>query len=133
MEKILLTGGAGYLGSVLTADLLNEGYNVKVVDNFHYNQTGLSGLCHYKNLEIINGDIRDNNLIKEALKDCDIIIPLAALVGAPICKKDPVGAQTINHDAIIMMLKERSNQQPIIMPTTNSAYGSGDDNNYCTE
>ncbi len=93
----------------------------------------LSGLCHYKNLEIINGDIRDNNLIKEALKDCDIIIPLAALVGAPICKKDPVGAQTINHDAILMMLKERSNQQPIIMPTTNSAYGSGDDNNYCTE
>ena len=133
MEKILLTGGAGYLGSVLTADLLNEGYNVKVVDNFYYNQTGLSGLCHYKNLEIINGDIRDHNLIKEALKDCDIIIPLAALVGAPICKKDPVGAQTINHDAILMMLKERSNQQPIIMPTTNSAYGSGDDNNYCTE
>ena len=133
MEKILLTGGAGYLGSVLTSDLLNEGYKVKVVDNFYYNQTGLSGLCHYKNLEIINGDIRDNNLIKEALKDCDIIIPLAALVGAPICKKDPVGAQTINHDAIIMMLRERSNQQPIIMPTTNSAYGSGDDNNYCTE
>ncbi len=133
MEKILLTGGAGYLGSVLTSDLLIEGYNVKVVDNFNYNQTSLSGLCHYKNLEIINGDIRDNNLIRKALKDCDIIIPLAALVGAPICKKDPVGAQTINHDAIIMMLKERSNQQPIIMPTTNSAYGSGDDNNYCTE
>ena len=67
------------------------------------------------------------------MKNIDIIIPLAALVGAPICKKDPVGAQTINHDAILMMLNERSNNQPIIMPTTNSAYGSGDDNNYCTE
>ena len=133
MANILLTGGAGYLGSVLTGDLLAEGHNVKVIDNFYYNQTGLSGLCHYNNLEIINGDIRDNFLIKEALKNIDIIVPLAALVGAPICKKDPVGAQTINHDAILMMLKERSKSQPIIMPTTNSAYGSGDDNNFCTE
>ena len=133
MANILLTGGAGYLGSVLTGDLLAEGHKVKVIDNFYYNQTGLSGLCHYDNLEIINGDIRDNSLIREALKNIDIIIPLAALVGAPICKKDPVGAQTINHDAILMMLKERSKNQPIIMPTTNSAYGSGDDNNFCTE
>ena len=133
MGNILLTGGAGYLGSVLTGDLLADGHKVRVVDNFYYNQTSLSGLCYHKNLEIINGDIRDASLIREALKNIDIIIPLAALVGAPICKKDPVGAQTINHDAILMMLNERSNNQPIIMPTTNSAYGSGDDNNYCTE
>ena len=86
MEKILVTGGAGYLGSVLTQDLLNDGYNVKVFDNFFYNQTSLSGLCHYENLEIINGDIRVNNVIREALKDCDTIIPLVALV-VPLCKK----------------------------------------------
>ena len=69
----------------MTGDLLAEGHKVKVIDNFYYNQTGLSGLCHYDNLEIIN-DIRDNSLIREALKNIDIVIPLAALVGA-ICKK----------------------------------------------
>jgi len=131
--NILVTGGSGYIGSVLVPDLLNEGHKVKVIDNFMYGQTSLAGVCHHKNLDIVNGDIRDEVLMKEALKSSDFIIPLAALVGAPICKKDPVGAQTINHDAIMMMLRLRSKSQAIAMPTTNSAYGSGGHNNFCTE
>ncbi len=131
--NILVTGGSGYIGSVLVPDLLNEGHKVKVIDNFMYGQTSLAGVCHHKNLEIVNGDIRDEALMKEALKSSDFIIPLAALVGAPLCKKDPVGAQTINHDAIMMMLRLRSKSQAIAMPTTNSAYGSGGHNNFCTE
>ena len=131
--NILVTGGAGFIGSVLVPDLLAEGHKVTVIDNFMYGQSSLAGVCFNKNLEIINGDIRDQRIISDNLKKADIIIPLAALVGAPLCSKDPVGAQTINHDAIMMMLKERSESQPIIMPTTNSAYGSGGHNNFCTE
>jgi nucleoside-diphosphate-sugar epimerase len=131
--NVLVTGGAGFIGSVLVPDLLAEKHNVTVIDNFMYGQSSLAGICFNDNLDIINGDIRDKRLISDALKSADIIIPLAALVGVPLCAKDPVGAQTINHDAIIMMLKERSKNQPIIMPTTNSAYGSGGHNNFCTE
>ncbi len=131
--KVLVTGGSGYIGSVLVPDLLHEGYEVKVIDNFMYGQTSLSGCCYHENLEIVNGDIRDKTLMKDNIKDADYIIPLAALVGAPICKKDPVGAQTINHDAILTMLKLRTKNQHILMPTTNSAYGSGGHNNFCTE
>jgi len=131
--NILITGGAGFIGSVLVPDLLSDGHKVTVIDNFMYGQSSLAGVCFNNNLEIINGDIRDQRIISDNLKKVDIIIPLAALVGAPLCSKDPVGAQTINHDAIMMMLKERSGSQPIIMPTTNSAYGSGGHNNFCTE
>ena len=131
--NILVTGGAGFIGSVLVPDLLSDGHKVTVIDNFMYGQSSLAGVCFNNNLEIINGDIRDHRIISDNLKKVDIIIPLAALVGAPVCAKDPVGAQTINNDAIMMMLKERSKSQPIIMPTTNSAYGSGGHNNFCTE
>ncbi len=132
-HNILVTGGAGYIGSVLVQDLLNSGHKVTVLDNFYYKQTSLQHICYHPNFNVVKGDIRVKETVKSVTKDADIIIPLAALVGAPLCNQDPVGATTINHDAIEMMLSLISKDQRILMPTTNSAYGSGDENNFCTE
>jgi nucleoside-diphosphate-sugar epimerase len=133
MKHILVTGGAGYLGSTMVPELLNAGYKVSVIDNFMFKQTSLNHVCHHPNFEIVKGDIRVESAMLPLMKKADVIIPLAALVGAPLCSKDPVGATTINHDAIMMMLKHVSKDQILLMPTTNSAYGTGDENNYCTE
>jgi len=131
--NILVTGGAGYLGSTMVPDLLSAGHKVTVVDNFMYDQVSLNHVCSHPHFDVVKGDIRNESTMAPLLKKADYIIPLAALVGAPICNKDPVGAQTVNHDAIMMMLKLISREQRILMPTTNSAYGTGDENNYCTE
>lgn len=131
--KILVTGGAGYIGSMLIPKLLDLNYKVVVVDNFMFKQTSLNHLCTNKNFEIINGDIRNQSLMKELSRDCDVIIPLAAIVGAPLCNKDPYNAQSINYEAIKDMFSFLSKNQFIIMPTTNSAYGTGDKNNFCDE
>lgn len=131
--NILVTGGAGYIGSTMVPELLSEGHKVTVIDNFMFGQTSLNHVCHNKNFHIVKGDIRIKNMIKPLIKDADIIIPLAALVGAPLCNQDPIGATTTNRDAILMMLKLVSNKQWVLMPTTNSAYGTGDKNNFCTE
>lgn len=133
MERILVTGGAGYIGSILVPDLLAKGYQVTVVDNFMYKQNSLAGVSREKNLELVFGDVRDSSLMRESLAKADVVIPLAAIVGAPACDKDPFQAESINKNSILWMLKELSNDQRIIMPTTNSAYGSGDENNYCDE
>ena len=133
MKNILVTGGAGYIGSMLVPALLNNSYKVTVIDNFMYKQNGLAHICENKNFEIINGDIRNLKLMKSLIDEHDIILPLAAIVGAPLCNKDPYAAQSINHDAIIEMFKICSANHQIIMPTTNSAYGSGKENNYCDE
>ena len=133
MKHILVTGGAGYLGSTMVPELLNAGYKVSVIDNFMFKQSSLNHVCHHPNFEIVKGDIRVESAMLPLMKKADVIIPLAALVGAPLCSKDPVGATTINHDAIMMMLKHVSKDQVLLMPTTNSAYGTGDENNYCTE
>ena len=131
--RILVTGGAGYIGSIMVHELLKRDFVVTVIDNFMYGQASLNHLCAYKNLDIIRGDIRDEALMKQQIKGHDLILPLAALVGAPLCRFDKVGAKTINHDSIEFMLKEVSKNQMIIMPTTNSAYGSGGKNNFCNE
>jgi len=133
MSKILVTGGAGYIGSILTEQLLIEGFDVTIIDNFMYSDSSLNHLHHYDNLKIVKGDVRDKNKILTCLKLSDIIIPLAAYVGAPLCEFDPVGAKTINKDSIDLILDNISKNQMILMPTTNSAYGSGDENNYCDE
>jgi len=133
MKHILVTGGAGYLGSTMVPELLNAGYKVTVIDNFMFKQTSLNHVCHHPNFDVVKGDIRVESAMLPLMKKADVIIPLAALVGAPLCSKDPVGATTINHDAIMMMLKHVSKDQILLMPTTNSAYGTGDENNYCTE
>jgi nucleoside-diphosphate-sugar epimerase len=131
--NILVTGGAGYIGSTLVPLLLEAGHHVTVLDNFLFKQTSLNNCCHYDNFSVAKGDIRSEHTVLPLLKKADVIIPLAALVGAPLCNLDPIGATTTNHDAITMMLKHVSPEQRILMPTTNSAYGSGDQNNYCTE
>jgi nucleoside-diphosphate-sugar epimerase len=132
-DNILVTGGAGYLGSTMVPDLLAAGYRVTVLDNFMFKQSSLNGVCYHPNFSIVKGDIRVESVMAPLMKEADIIIPLAALVGAPMCNQDPVGASTINHDAIELMLKLLSKQQIVLMPTTNSAYGTGDANNFCTE
>ena len=131
--KILVTGGAGYIGSVLTPELLSNGHEVTVVDNFMYEQNSLAHVCYLPSLEIVRGDVRSRETMKSVLANQDVIIPLAAYVGAPLCASDPVGARTVNKEAIAMMLELLSPDQLILMPTTNSAYGSGDKNNFCTE
>jgi nucleoside-diphosphate-sugar epimerase len=130
---ILVTGGAGYLGSTLVPALLAAGHRVTVLDSFMFRQSSLNHVCHDPKFSVVKGDIRVESTIAPLLKKADIVIPLAALVGAPMCQADPVGAKTVNHDAIVLMLRLLSRHQQVLMPTTNSAYGSGDDRNFCTE
>ena len=131
--KILVTGGAGYLGSILVPDLLAAGHEVTVLDNFMFRQGSLNHVCHHPKFKVVKGDIRIESSLVPLLKTADAVIPLAALVGAPLCNQDPVGASTTNHDAILMMLKHLSREQLVLMPTTNSAYGTGEKDNFCTE
>ena len=131
--KILITGGAGYLGSVLVPELLSKGYNVTVIDNFMFNQNSLMDVCYLDNFQVYRGDVRNKGLMKELVKDKDIIIPLAALVGAPLCKRDEVGTFTTNFEAIKMLCEITSKSQKIIFPTTNSGYGTTTGEIYCTE
>ena len=131
--RILVTGGAGYLGSTMVPELLSAGHHVTVVDNFMFGQSSLNHVCYHPNFSVVKGDVRVASIMSPLIKKADLIIPLAALVGAPMCSQDPVGATTTNHDAIVAMLSMISKQQIILMPTTNSAYGSGDAQNFCTE
>ena len=131
--KILLTGGAGYIGSILANDLLKESYTVTVLDNFMYGQASLNHLCHYENSTLSRVMLETFTNTRPLIKEHDIIIPLAALVGAPLCNFNKVGARDSHHDSIIDLLREVSANQLILMPTTNSAYGSGDDKNMCDE
>lgn len=131
--KILVTGGAGYLGSTMVGYLLESGHKVTVLDNFMFQEASLNHYCAHPNFKAVNGDIRVAPVVKPLIQEADAVIPLAALVGAPLCSKDPVGAKSTNHDAVITMLELVSKNQMILMPTTNSAYGSGDENNFCDE
>lgn len=131
--KVLVTGGAGYLGTTLVPTLLKNGYQVTVFDNLMFQQGPLLDCCHDPNFHFINADVRNERHLKEAMKDKDIIIPLAALVGAPLCAKDEHSTIAINRDAVVNINKFRSKDQRILFPTTNSGYGIGQDNIYCTE
>jgi nucleoside-diphosphate-sugar epimerase len=131
--NILVTGGAGYIGSILVPKLLEEGHKLTVIDNFMYHQSSLLDVCHNKSLTIIRDDVRNKDLILKNLKQKDIIIPLACIVGAPACDRDPTTARSINFDAIKLILENRKKEQRIIFPTTNSGYGIGEKGIYCTE
>ena len=133
MKNILVTGGAGYVGSVLVPVLLQNGHKVTVIDNFLYKQPSLASVISNKDFSLVYGDVRDKDLMYKYISSADIIIPLAAIVGAPACLKDPQMASSVNKDSMIWMFDKISSSQQILMPTTNSAYGSGDENNYCDE
>ena len=131
--NILVTGGAGYLGSILVPELIRSGNTVTVLDNFIYKQNSLANVCSDKNFRVVKGDVRLKSTLLPLLKDSEIIIPLAALVGAPLCNIDPINAKTINHDSMLALFEWAKSDQYILMPTTNSAYGTGDKNNFCSE
>ncbi|OGE64831.1 hypothetical protein A3I48_01125 [Candidatus Daviesbacteria bacterium RIFCSPLOWO2_02_FULL_36_7] len=131
--RVLVTGGAGYLGSVLCEHLLDAGYQVTVVDNLLYKQKTLFHLCNNSNFEFVFGDVRNKELMTRLLKNTDIIIPLAAIVGAPACDLDPQLATAVNLDAIKLLNQLRSKHQLIIYPTTNSGYGVKSGDVFCTE
>lgn len=132
--NILITGGAGYIGSVLTPMLLDRGHNVTVVDSFLYRQTSLLDCCCRENFTIINGDARDEALMTDLIINKDLIIPLAALVGFPLCEKNKTDAYNTNFEAVEMLLRIRDKDtQKVIFPCTNSGYGVGEKDVYCTE
>ncbi len=133
MKKILITGGAGYIGSQLATDLVLKKYQVTVIDNFQYDKNSLNHLMFFKNFNLINKSILDRALLKNLIKKNDIIVPLAALVGAPLCAKNKKLAKLLNFDSIKYIKKIISKNQKIIYPTTNSGYGIGSKNSYCDE
>lgn len=132
-RTVLVTGAAGYLGSIAVPELLKLGHRVTAVDNFMYGQSSLLDVCHDPNLEIVRGDVRNKEMMTKLLAKADVIIPLACLVGAPICEQKPIEARTINLDAIKMLLDASRKDQRFIVPVTNSGYGIGQEGIYCTE
>ena len=130
--KILVTGGAGYIGSILLPKLLEKGYWVRVLDNLMYGGQGL--LPHFinKNFYVIRGDIRDSNTVRESISDVDLIIHLAAIVGFPACKKHPDLARTVHIDGTVNIDECRSKNQSIIFASTISNYGAVE-TSICTE
>ncbi len=132
-NRILITGGAGYIGSILTPMLLANGYQVTVFDNFLFDQNSLNSCCNNDKFKVERGDIRVKSQIEPLLKNHDIIIPLAAIVGMPFCVKDPIAAKSTNVEAMKTIFSLISKDQLILMPTTNSAYGTGDKDNFCDE
>jgi len=132
-ERILVTGGAGYLGSILCEHLLDAGYHVTVLDNLMYGQEPLFHLCSNANFEFVRGDTRDEATLQRLLAQADYILPLAAIVGAPACDRDPWLAKAVNLEAVRLINRLRSPQQRIVFPVTNSGYGAKSGEVYCTE
>jgi nucleoside-diphosphate-sugar epimerase len=132
-EHVLVTGGAGYLGSVLCEHLLDAGYSVTVLDNLMYMQNPMFHLCANPRFDFIFGDVRQEKLLADAMKKADVLIPLACIVGAPACDRDPISAQSINFDAIRLLNRLRSKNQLVVYPTTNSGYGTKSGDSFCTE
>jgi nucleoside-diphosphate-sugar epimerase len=132
-KKILITGGAGYLGSMIATYLIKEGHEVTIIDKMVFSKTSLLHLHFYKNFNFIEGDVLNKNLIKKNLKNKDFVIPLAALVGAPLCDKHPRMTKQLNVEAIRTICQLVSKKQKIIYLTSNSGYGIGKKDKYCDE
>ncbi len=131
--RVLVTGGAGYLGSVLCEVLLRVGHHVTVVDSLIFGQHSLFHLCANPAFDFVCGDVRNEGVLKEALKAVDAIVPLAAPVGAPLCEREPEAAKAVNLDSIRALNRLRSRDQLVVFPTTNSGYGTKTGDVYCTE
>jgi len=130
---VLITGGAGYLGSVMVPRLLAAGHAVTVLDSFMYGQASLLDCCHDPKLEIVRGHALDRPLLTRLLRSADAIFPLACLTGAPACHRDPIGARAVAVDAVRLLLELRSAHQLVVFPNTNSGYGIGEEGTECTE
>src|SRR5512140_433429 len=131
--RVLVTGGAGYLGCILSEQLLREGCKVTVLDNLLYGQAPMFHLCNDERFEFVRGDARDKDTMARLVKSADVIVPLACIVGAPACDRDPVAAKTTNLEAVRLLLSLRSAQQLVVFPTTNSGYGAKGGDLHCTE
>ena len=130
--KIFITGGAGYLGSVIVGKMLNAGHEVVVLDKLLFNQTSLLSYTSNPKFKFIYGDVRNVELLQILCKEADVIIPLAAIVGFPACASDPKLAKEINFDQIFNIVKFAKNKK-ILYPNTNSGYGLGTGQKECTE
>lgn len=131
--KILITGGAGYIGSTMVPRMLEQGHEVTVLDTFERGTTELAAVCANENFTPVKGDARDTRLLDELVPQADVLIPLAALVGAPLCKLDPIAAKTLNQEAVVDLVKRTSKDQKVVFPVTNSGYGIGESGKFCTE
>jgi nucleoside-diphosphate-sugar epimerase len=129
----VVTGGAGYLGSVLVPELLARGHAVTVVDTFMFRQNSLAQVCADPRFRVVRADARDERVMAPLVAEADVVIPLAALVGAPLCDRDRIGAETLNRDAVLMLVRLMGRQQRLLMPVTNSGYGIGQADVHCTE
>ena len=130
---VLVTGGAGYLGSISCEHLLDAGYQVTVIDNLMYGQHSLFHLCANRRFEFVFGDVRNEELMRCLVKEADVLIPLAAIVGAPACDRDPWLARSVNLEAVQLINRLRSPRQLVVFPNTNSGYGASSGDVFCTE
>ena len=132
-QSILVTGGAGYLGSILVPELLAAGHRVTVLDNFMWRQNSLAHVCANANFDVVDGDARNAATLKPLVAKADYVFPLAGLVGAPLCDRDPLAATSTNRDAVATLTGLMSREQRIVIPITNSGYGVGEQGNFCNE
>jgi nucleoside-diphosphate-sugar epimerase len=133
MTRVLVTGGGGYIGSILVPALLDRGYVVTVVDNFMYGQVSLAACCYHPAFALVKGDVRSAETMRPLVAKADVIMPLAALVGAPLCDRDPEAATSTNLHALVRMLDYLGRDQRVLLPVTNSGYGIGEPGQLCTE
>jgi len=132
-QRVIVTGAAGYIGSILCEHLLDSGFEVVAVDALIYGEHNLFHLCANPRFDFVHGDARDESLIRSLIKDADVLIPLAAIVGAPACDRDPVLAESVNLESVRTLNRLREPGQLVIYPTTNSGYGTKSGDVYCNE
>jgi len=133
IKNILITGVAGFVGSKLATKLVFKNFTVIGIDAFLYSNNSLDHLIPFKNFHLVEGDVRDKILMKKLLRMADIIIPLAALVGAPLCEKKKRESKEVNLDAVKFIVDSIKKDQKILFPSTDSVYGKMKNNSLLRE